>query len=1049
MREARTLNVVCFGPFKLDIKAGELYKDGQTIHLQEQPFRILEMLLQIPGSVVTREEIRKKLWPNDTVVEFDHSINAAIKKLRLALGDSAEEPHYVQTVARRGYRLLVSVHWTDAHPADALLNRSSKDAPTPVTTNLIGRRVSHYRVLEVLGGGGMGVVFKAEDIKLGRRVALKFLPGELANDTVAMERFEREARAASAINHPNIFTVYEVEEHEGQPFIVMELLEGQTLRELIPVAENEQLGIKAGLPLDKLLDVAIQIAEGLKAAHKKGIIHRDIKPANIFVTTSGQVKILDFGLAKLQESESATPQSPPGEECAPNRKWDPASNLTRTGLTIGTEGYMSPEQVRGEKLDARTDVFSFGLVLYEMAVGKRAFAGETAPILHAAILNQSPTPVRQLNPELHAKLEAIINHSVEKDRQSRYQSTDEMRSELEQLKRDTDSTKASAAKPRLAVKLAAVGLLGIAVLLAGVFGVAIRHRLVSEAPASLPEFAQRQLTANSIENTVWSGAISPNGQYLAYVDSPGIRVKRIDTDELSTMPEPEGLQGAVRWRIASWFPDSSGVIAVAMQSPLHASTWAVSPIGQPPRLLRDNVTAWSVSPDGRWIAFTTATSQFGLHGFFGDHELWVMRTNADEVRRIESDPGSTFSRVKWSLDGNSISYLRLRSQATNSQISIEVRKVDGGQPMTVVSRPGLRDYLWLPTRRLIFVASEGPAYTESCNLWQQSVTPSGEPRGNPKQITNWAGFCMDDLTATSNGRVLAFRRWFPQSSAYLADFDMNRRRIAGLSRLTLNEGLNAPTGWSDDSRSIIFYSRQNGRNGIFRQSLTKRTADPLVTSSDNVQVPRLGPDRKSVLYLQLPRDFDPSPSVQIMRIPIEGGPPQSVLTTKLMDTHRCAPLANLCAIGERSADKKQLIITALDLLKGRGRELARFDTNDGNGFYHWDISPDGRRIAMLYPLSGRIVTIPISGNGRRQEFTIKDWRRLGSFDWAADGKGFFTSSMTPSGAVLLHIDLRGDARVLWEVNGGTAAWATPSPDGRHLVISAFVFSSNIWEIEDF
>ena len=285
MREVRTLNVVCFGPFKLDLKAGELCKDEQTIRLQEQPYRILEMLLKTSGSVVTREEIRKRLWPSDTVVEFDHSINAAIKKLRLALGDSAEEPHYVQTVARRGYRLLVSVQWQDARPADALVDQRLSEPPTPVATSLIGRRVSHYRVLEVLGGGGMGVVFKAEDIKLGRRVALKFLPEELANDTVAMERFEREARAASTINHPNICTVYEVEEHEGQPFIVMELLEGQTLRELIPVAENEQLGIKAGLPLDKLLDVAIQIAEGMNAAHKKGIIHRDIKPANIFVIT--------------------------------------------------------------------------------------------------------------------------------------------------------------------------------------------------------------------------------------------------------------------------------------------------------------------------------------------------------------------------------------------------------------------------------------------------------------------------------------------------------------------------------------------------------------------------------------------------------------------------------------------------------------------------------------------------------------------------------------------------------------------------------------------
>jgi serine/threonine protein kinase/Flp pilus assembly protein TadD len=296
---------------------------------------------------------------------------------------------------------------------------------------MIGLTVSHYRILEKLGGGGMGVVYKAEDLRLGRYVSLKFLPEELSREPLAIERFQREARAASSLNHPHICTIYDVDQFEGQSFIVMEFLEGQTLKHRI-----------AGKPIDleRVPEYGYQMADALEAAHAKAIIHRDIKPANIFLTDRGQVKLLDFGLAKLLPERKGSNRAKAMAGNFGNTTQD--AHLTSDGVALGTVAYMSPEQVRGQELDERTDLFSLGLVLYEMSTGIRAFSGNTSGVIFDAILNRAPTPPVRLNPAIPVQLEQIIAKALEKDRELRYRSASDMRADLQRLKRDTDSASA-------------------------------------------------------------------------------------------------------------------------------------------------------------------------------------------------------------------------------------------------------------------------------------------------------------------------------------------------------------------------------------------------------------------------------------------------------------------------------------------------------------------------------------------------------------------------------------------------------------------------------
>ena len=387
------------------------------------------------------------------------------------------------------------------------------DTPVPY-----GEQIGPYTILEFLRAGGMGEVYKARDTRLDRNVAIKFLPSVLADDAAALDRFQREARAASALNHPRICTIHDIGDYHGRPFFVMELLEGQSL--------NERMSGKP-VPVPELVDLALQTCDALQAAHAKGIIHRDIKPANVFLTTSGQIKILDFGLAKLVEEihyAAASVTMTEAEIIAG------AVTRTRIGKLVGTPAYLSPEQARGEEVDARTDIFSFGLVLYEMATGRPTFRGQTSRELINSILHETPVKPSTLNPALPSNLERIILKALEKTRNARYQLVSELLHDLNEFQKD---------KQRRGVWMTRVAVAAATLVLstAAVVWIILSKSTVSDAP----NIIQRQVTSNPVNDSVYMAAISGDGKQVAYTDLRGVHVRALDTGEVYDISVPPGL----------------------------------------------------------------------------------------------------------------------------------------------------------------------------------------------------------------------------------------------------------------------------------------------------------------------------------------------------------------------------------------------------------------------------------------------------------------------------------------------------------------------------
>jgi len=933
-----------------------------------------------------------------------------------------------------------------------------------------GTVVSHYRILGGLGGGGMGLVYRAEDTKLGRQVALKFLPEDSVKDPTALARFEREARAASALEHPNICPIYEFGEHEGQPFLVMQLLEGKTLRELLEerssnVAKSdsrEQSQTGAVLPVEQVLDLAIQIADGLNAAHQKGIIHRDIKPANIFVTSQGQAKILDFGLVKVTPRDVESTEVCEQDEIpkAAIRQVGPSATpdpfLSRTGAAMGTAGYMSPEQARGEKLDARTDLFSFGLVLYEMATGHRAFEGDTGPVLHAAIRGETPIAPRELNPELPMNLENVIGKALEKDRERRYQRVSEIRADLEMVKHGITPRTRSRRKIFAAACLAGV-LIATTLLL-----------LVRRSPVStqaLPDIKLTQLTANSPENQVTSASISPDGKLLAYTDAVGMHIKEIGTGEVHSVVLPD-IRASWEIMTYSWFPDSQRFFANAhpitegpvQWSSADTSVW-LFPIRGTPHKLRDKALAWTVTPDSSSIVISANDL-----GSVGDQEIWLMGSDGEQGRKLFEMPigvgmGGGLSFLP---DGKHLSYIA--DHGTGA--SVVIRDLSAGTEITLLpDRSKIGDAMWLSDGRFLY-SDPCPGTIERadapCNYWIERPDPhTGKITEAPRRITNWVGYSLagpDGITA--DGKKVAFLRTTTRVASYVADVQSGGIRLVNSKRITFEEnGEDAVMDWTSDGRTLVLGRNRDSYYGLYTQLLNSNSLEPILTSQNGgVEQAHLSPDGKWVIFTEWPTEGDETTRtiVRLMRVPISGGTPTLIFSMRNGSVSSCARApSTVCVVAEESADRKTMIVSSFDPLKGRGAELIRIDLGSdehiGVNLEHLslcDISTDGTRLAIAQSSIGPIEIHSLRG---RPTTTIpfKGPYKLWNFKWAPDGKGLFVSTVpNEANSELLYIDLKGRAHSLWKSHGGPCL-GRPSPDGRRLAIFDSQQTSNVWMMENF